>query len=131
MVIRKSPEDIGIEKPKNRDAQFRQYLEKQIIRFSDFAWWFTEGAVHYAKVRNTNLNTPGNAYGFMALPGANPPGGLSKQVVHQYSDKLNLCHFGSLAKDRSLSTILNAVQVLLKNILRPVSRFVYMLTALH
>ena len=114
MVIRKSPEDIGIEKPRNRDAQFRQYLEKQIIRFSDFAWWFTEGAVHYAKVRNTNLNIPGNAHGFMVLPGANPPGGLSKEATHQYSDKLNLCHFGSLAKDRSLSTILNAVQALLK-----------------
>lgn len=114
MVIRKSPEDVGIEKPKNRDAQFRQYLEKQIIRFSDFAWWFTEGAVHYAKVRNTNLNTPGSAHGFMVLPGANPPGGLSKEVTHQYSDKLNLCHFGSLAKDRSLSTILKAVQALLK-----------------
>uniref|UniRef100_B1XT86 Glycosyltransferase subfamily 4-like N-terminal domain-containing protein n=1 Tax=Polynucleobacter necessarius subsp. necessarius (strain STIR1) TaxID=452638 RepID=B1XT86_POLNS len=114
MVIRKSPEDIGIEKPKNRDAQFRQYLEKQIIRFSDFAWWFTEGAVHYAKVRNTNLNTPGNAHGFMVLPGANPPGGLSNEVTHQYSERLNLCHFGSLAKDRSLSTILNAVQALLK-----------------
>lgn len=114
MVIRKSPIDDGLDKPKNRDAQFRQYLEKQIIRFSDFVWWFTEGAVHYAKVRNTNLNTPGNAHGFMVLPGANPPGGLSEEISHQYSDRLNLCHFGSLAKDRSLSTILNAVHALLK-----------------
>ena len=114
MVIRKSPVDDGLAKPKNRDAQFRQYLEKQISRFSDFVWWFTEGAVHYAKVRNTNLNTPGNAHGFMVLPGANPPGGLSEEISHQYSDKLNLCHFGSLAKDRSLSTILNAVHALLK-----------------
>jgi hypothetical protein len=114
MVIRKSPVDEGADKPRNRDAQFRQYLEKQIIRFSDFVWWFTEGAVHYAKVRNTNLNTLGNAHGFMVLPGANPPGGLTKEVAHQYTDTLNLCHFGSLAKDRSLSTILNAVQELLK-----------------
>ena len=50
----------------------------------------------------------------MVLPGANPPGGLSDEVVHQYTDTLNLCHFGSLAKDRSLSTILNAVEELLK-----------------
>ena len=114
MVIRKSPADEGSDKPTNRDAQFRQYLEKQIIQFSDFVWWFTEGALHYAKVRNTNLNTPNNAHGFMVLPGANPPVGLSKELSHQYSDTLNLCHFGSLAKDRSLSTILNAVQVLLK-----------------
>ncbi len=114
LVIRKSPEDDGQEKPKNRDAQFRQYLEKQIIAFANFAWWFTEGAVHYAKVRNTNLNTPGNAHGFMVIPGAEPPGGLSKDQVHQYSERLNLCHFGSLARDRSLATILYAVDDLLK-----------------
>ena len=114
MVIRKSPADDGADKPRNRDAQFRQYLEKQIIQFSDFVWWFTEGALHYAKARNTNLNTSGNAHGFMVLPGANPPGGLSKDLAHQYTDTLNLCHFGSLAKDRSLSIILYAVEALLK-----------------
>jgi hypothetical protein len=50
----------------------------------------------------------------MVLPGANPPGGSIVTKVHQFSDSLNLCHFGSLAKDRSLSTILNAVSSLLK-----------------
>ena len=114
LVIRKSPVDEGHGKPKNRDAQFRQYLEKQIIKFADFVWWFTDGALHYAKVRNTNLNTPGNAHGFMVLPGAEPPGGLNQNQVHQYSDYLNLCHFGSLARDRSLATILYAVDDLLK-----------------
>ena len=114
LVIRKSPVDDGQEKPKNRDAQFRQYLEKQIIGFADFAWWFTEGALHYAKVRNTKLNTPAGAHGFMVLPGAEPPGGLNKDQIHQYSEFLNLCHFGSLAKDRSLATILFAVADLLK-----------------
>ena len=112
MVIRKSPADEGSDKPTNRDAQFRQYLEKQIIQFSDFVWWFTEGALHYAKVRNTNLNTPNNAHGFMVLPGAEPPGGLSAEKQHLYKDRLNLSHSGSLAKDRSLSTVLNALNVL-------------------
>ena len=114
LVIRKSPEDDGQEKPKNRDARFRQYLEKQIIQFANFVWWFTDGALHYAKVRNTNLNTPGNARGFMVLPGAEPPGGLNQSQVYQYSEYLNLCHFGSLAKDRSLATILYAIDDLLK-----------------
>ena len=114
LVIRNSPVDEGLGKPKNRDAQFRQHLEKQITKFADFVWWFTDGALHYAKVRNTNLNTPGNAHGFMVLPGAEPPGGLNKDQVHQYSDHLNLCHFGSLARDRSLATILYAVDDLLK-----------------
>jgi len=114
LVIRKSPNDQGFERPKNRDARFRYYLESQLAKYADHVWWFTEGALHYAKVRNPNLNTPNNAHGFMLLPGAEPPGGLSFAKPHTYSDKLNLCHFGSLANDRSLSTILNAVVPLLK-----------------
>jgi hypothetical protein len=109
LVIRSGPNDPGFEKPKNRDAQFRQYLEKQICKYADLAWWFTDGALHYAKVRNPNLNTPNNTHGFMVLPGAEPPGGLSASKTHQYSEHLNLCHFGSLANDRSLSTILKAL----------------------
>ena len=114
LVIRKSPADEGFEQPKNRDARFRHYLEKQIIRYADFAWWFTNGAVHYAKARNPNLNTSGNAHGFMVLPGAEPPGGLSAAKQHLYGNTLNLSHSGSLAKDRSLSTILNALEGLFK-----------------
>jgi hypothetical protein len=57
---------------------------------------------------------PNNAHGFMILPGAEPPGGLSASKLHQYSETLNLCHFGSLANDRSLSTILNALALLLQ-----------------
>jgi hypothetical protein len=114
LVIRSGPNDLGFEKPNNRDAQFRQYLEKQICKYADLAWWFTDGALHYAKVRNPNLNTPNNPHGFMVLPGAEPPGGLSASKMHQYSEHLNLCHFGSLANDRSLSTILKALAPLLK-----------------
>ena len=114
LVIRKSPVDIGLEKPKNRDAGFRHYLEKQIIQHADFAWWFTDGALHYAKARNNNLNTSGNAKGFIVLPGAEPPGGLASAKSHLYTDTLNLSHSGSLAKDRSLSTILKALHTLFK-----------------
>ena len=109
LVIRKDPNDQGFEKPKNRDARFRQYLEKQICRYADLAWWFTEGALHYAKVRNPNLNTPHNARGFVLMPGAEPPGGLDANQTHRYTEQLDLCHFGSLANDRSISTILNAL----------------------
>ena len=113
LVIRSGPADPGFAKPRNRDARFRQYLERQICQYADDVWWFTDGALHYAKVRNSNLNTKGNAHGFMVLPGAEPPGGLSTSKPHQYSSTLNLCHFGSLAKDRSLSTILQAISRLL------------------
>jgi glycosyltransferase involved in cell wall biosynthesis len=114
LVIRKNPNDQGFERPKNRDARFRHYLEKQLIRFSDKVWWFTDGALHYAKVRNPNLNTQNYTHGFVVTPGAHPPGSLSANQTHEYTDKLNLCHFGSLANDRSLSTILNALVPLLK-----------------
>lgn len=112
LVIRKDPNDQGFEKPKNRDARFRHYLEAQLCKYSDYVWWFTQGALHYAKVRNPNLNTPGNAVGFIVMPGANPPGTTDKADTHQYSEYLNLCHFGSLANDRSLSIILKAANSL-------------------
>jgi hypothetical protein len=114
LVIRSDPNDQGFAIPKNRDARFRQYLEKQLAKYADHVWWFTEGALHYAKVRNPNLNSQGNAHGFMVLPGAEPPGGLSTDKRYQYSERLNLYHFGSLAKDRSLSTILNALHPLIQ-----------------
>jgi dTDP-4-dehydrorhamnose 3,5-epimerase len=57
---------------------------------------------------------PGFAHGFLVLPGAEPPGSLDAPEAHQYSERLNLCHFGSLANDRSLSTILNALIPLFK-----------------
>lgn len=114
LVIRKNPEDLGFEKPKNRDARFRHYLENQLTRFSDKVWWFTDGALHYAKVRNPNLNTPNNANGFVVTPGAKPPGSLDANQSHRYTEQLNLCHFGSLANDRSLSTVLKALVPLLK-----------------
>ena len=114
LVIRKDPNDQGFEKPRNRDARFRHYLENQLTRFSDKVWWFTDGALHYAKVRNSNLNTPDNAHGFVVTPGAEPPGSLSANKAHAYGQQLNLCHFGSLANDRSLSTILRALVPLFK-----------------
>jgi hypothetical protein len=117
LVIRKNPNDQGFEKPKNRDARFRHYLESQLCKYSDYVWWFTEGALHYAKVRNPNLNTSNNAVGFVVKPGANPPGDLRSNSTHQYGEYLNLCHFGSLANDRSLSIILRAAHQLFEKYL--------------
>ena len=114
LVIRKDPNDQGFKRPKNRDARCRFYLERQLTKYADQVWWFTDGALHYAKVRNPNLNTSKNAHGFMVLPGAEPPGSLGAAKPHVYSDQLNLCHFGSLANDRSLSIILNALVPLLQ-----------------
>ena len=113
LVIRKSPQDQGFEKPSNRDAAFRQSLERQLCQYADYVWWLTEGALHYAKVRNPQLNTSGYAHGFVVTPGAEPPSHTQFSTQHQYGEHFNLCHFGSLAKDRSLSTILPALNTLL------------------
>jgi len=125
LVIRSSPDDLGFGVQPNRDARFRKWLEAQICKHADMAWWFTDGAVHYAKLRNPNLNEPGNAKGAMVIPGAEPPGAageiseLATQVEqpahktkeeaqpHTYGTHLVISHFGSLAKNRSISTILN------------------------
>jgi len=114
LVIRKSAADQGFEKPKNRDAHLRHYLESQLCKYADYVWWFTAGALHYAKVRNPDLNTQGNAHGFVVMPGANPPGNMSQKNTHSYGEYLNLSHFGSLANDRSLSIILKACNLLLE-----------------
>jgi hypothetical protein len=113
-VIRKNANDQGFGKPKNRDARFRHHLESQLCKYSDYVWWFTDGALHYAKVRNPNLNISGNAHGFVVIPGANPPGDMSQKNAHSYGEHLNLSHFGSLANDRSLSMILKAANSLFK-----------------
>jgi hypothetical protein len=133
LVIRNSPDDLGFATPRNRDARFRKWLEAQICKHADVAWWFTDGAVHYAKLRNPNLNEPGNAKAVVVIPGAEPPGATgevsnltalaAKQTEqkqaqekeksakeaqpHTYGTNLVISHFGSLAKNRSISTILN------------------------
>jgi hypothetical protein len=125
LVIRNSPDDLGFATPGNRDARFRKWLETQICKHADLAWWFTDGAVHYAKLRNPNLNEPGNAKGVMVIPGAEPPGAAEEIIAaakqaeqaqpHHYGAHLVISHFGSLAKNRSISTILNRLPTLFKN----------------
>jgi hypothetical protein len=130
LVIRNSPDDLGFATPSNRDARFRKWLETHICKHADLAWWFTDGAVHYAKLRNPNLNEPGSAKGVMVIPGAEPPGAaeeidlatkqaeprkekqqeqerIEEMRPHHYGAHLVISHFGSLAKNRSISTILN------------------------
>ena len=142
LVIRNSPDDLGFATPSNRDARFRKWLETQICKHADLAWWFTDGAVHYAKLRNPNLNKPGNAKGVMVIPGAEPPGAADEKSQstqqaeprkekqqeqkrveergkemqpHHYGTHLVISHFGSLAKNRSISTILNRLPALFKS----------------
>lgn len=105
MVIRDNPTDDGIAPRKTRDKRFQQKLEQLICQDADHVWWFTQGALDYAKHRHPELGNKG----FVVFPGANPPG--SNELLPQYkkTDKLHIAHFGSLANDRSISTVISAL----------------------
>ncbi len=105
MVIRYNQEDDGASPRKSRDKRFLQKLEAKICRDADHVWWFTEGALAYARHRNPTLSERG----FVVLPGAEPP---SISGVHEYSNQLHICHFGSLANDRSLAPVMKMLSVL-------------------
>ena len=134
LVIRNNPDDLGFRQPRNRDARFKKWLETQICKHADIAWWFTDSALYYARLRNPNLNHPGSAKGIMVVPGAEPPGfaqeinlavkqaekkqeQLAKEEAqpHKYGAYLVISHFGSLANNRSISVILNRLQTLFKS----------------
>jgi hypothetical protein len=102
MVIRQDPQDDGTPPRKRKDARFLQKLEKLICKDADHIWWFTQGALDYAKSRNPKLGHKG----FVVFPGANPPGTMQKVSTYQKNEKLHIAHFGSLANDRSLSVLI-------------------------
>lgn len=113
MVIRDDQSDDGTRPRKRKDARFLQKLEGLICKDADHIWWFTEGALNYAKHRHPELKDKG----FVVFPGAEPPGcHKSLPVVHQYKECLNLCHFGSLAHDRSIGPVLEALNLFFKEV---------------
>ena len=125
LVIRSNPSDLGLEIPKNRDARFRHWLEKQICRYASLAWWFTDGAMHYASLRNPNLNQAMSAIGIVVLPGSasSYKGSLDAGLInsdsaitlnHEKGPYLNISHFGSLSNTRSISIVLNSFSSLLR-----------------
>ena len=105
MVIRQDPQDDGTRPRKRKDALFLQKLENLICKDADHVWWFTQGALDYAKLRNPELGHKG----FVVFPGANPPGTIQKVSSYQKNEKLHIAHFGSLANDRSLSVLVTVL----------------------
>ena len=113
MVIRDDEADDGTSPRKRKDARFLQKLEGLICKNADHVWWFTDGALKYAKHRHPELG----GKGFIVFPGAEPPGCHdSLPAAHQYGQHLNLCHFGSLAHDRSIGPVLEALSLFFKEV---------------
>lgn len=108
MVIRDSGKDDGVSPRNDRDARFLQKLEGLICKDANLIWWFTRGALAYAKYRHSSLADKG----FVVFPGAEPPGCHEPfPIDHKYGESLNFCHFGSMANDRSLEPFLQALNI--------------------
>lgn len=105
MVLRHSELDDGLTPRLKKDARFLQHLEGLICRHADHVWWFTEEALKRAKYRHPELGNKG----FVVLPGAEPPGCQEPIAPHVYRDQLLIGHFGSLADDRSLAPVVEAL----------------------
>ena len=105
MVIRDDANDDGTRPRKRKDARFLQKLEQLICKDADHVWWFTDGALEFAKHRNPELGDKG----FVVFPGANPPGSNEQLPPYSKTAKLRLAHFGSLANDRSISMVISAL----------------------
>lgn len=102
MVIRDDEQDDGTAPRADRNARFVQKLEGIICREADHIWWFTEPARDYALHRHPELDDKG----FVVYPGCEPP---VVESEYRRTDRLNLCHFGSLTDDRSLAPVISAL----------------------
>jgi hypothetical protein len=113
MVIRDNEMDDGIRPRKKKDARFLQKLEGLICKDADHIWWFTDGALAYAKHRHPELGNKG----FVVFPGAEPPGCHEFLTgEHVYTQHLNISHFGSLANDRSIAPVLEALHIFFQKV---------------
>ena len=82
-----------------KNDRFQAWLEKKICQDADLVWWFTEGALEYAKGRNPELGERG----FFVLAGSEK---LAVKAVYKKSKEISFNHFGSLSDTRSLAPFL-------------------------
>ena len=111
LVQRKNKLNYELKASSKSDEKKKYWLEKKICINANLVWWFTDGALEFAKKRNPNLGVEGNAKGLVIIPGATPPN-IEKHVnstKHKFGDYLNISHFGSLTNDRSLMDILKVL----------------------
>lgn len=86
---------------------FKKWLEKIICRHADKIIYFTEKALASAQNRNDNI-----CKGIVLRPGAEPPD-ITK-LSYKKRDKMYIGHFGSLAKNRNLAVVCQAIGMLLR-----------------
>jgi len=87
---------------KGRFHYFKKWLEKKIFRHAGAVIYFTHSALAHAQRRNKGI---GN--GVVLRPGAEPPG--FSEIFYAKRDTIHFGHFGSLADNRNLSLLFQAV----------------------
>ena len=105
LVERNSPEDDGTSRRPTRNGRYLARIEQLICGQSDLAWWFTEAALSFARTRHPTLSDRGT----VILPGCLPPNVDTTVTRHKYTERLTLCHFGSLSNERSLAPLVRAM----------------------
>jgi glycosyltransferase involved in cell wall biosynthesis len=83
-----------------------RWIESLICRHADIAWWFTPTALARARERHPELGERGR----ILYPGANPP---ASRAAYAPGPHFVLAHFGSLARNRNLAEVLDAIARLL------------------
>ena len=89
------------EPKKNRFHYFKKWLEKKIFQHADEIIYFTDQALARARRRNNSSK------GLVLRPGAEPPG--MEPVPYEKRGQIHFGHFGSLAENRNLRPVFQAV----------------------
>ncbi|MCP3950846.1 MAG: glycosyltransferase family 4 protein [Desulfobacterales bacterium] len=95
------------ERPRWHNYYFKKWLEKRIWEHASAVVYFTEKARRSAAERN-----PGKGKAFVLRPGAVAPD--LADVHYTTRPAVHLGHFGSLAEDRNLASVIKAVHALIE-----------------
>jgi glycosyltransferase involved in cell wall biosynthesis len=82
-----------------------RWLEKRICAEADQVYWFTEGALAAARQRNPDLGNRGE----LLIPGNDRPDTAGMRYTPR--ETLQICHFGSLSRTRSLRYFLEGLRI--------------------
>lgn len=94
------------EKPKGQNYAFKKWLEKVIFGNASAVIYFTNQALANAAHR-----TGIGGKGYVVRPGAKPPDFL--RVKYEPGDKIHFGHFGSLAGNRNVGLVVQALHELI------------------
>lgn len=81
---------------------FKKWLEKKIIRYASAVIFFTNAALESAKLRNNNFEN-----GFVLRPGSTNL--YSLNIKYTPGAKIHFGHFGALAANRNLKTVIKTL----------------------